>query len=94
VSPMPPLDARRAACRRGPASPARAPLQEGVSPSTGRLRSSRGLKTVATGQRFFEGFEALYALHRGHIHVEHLVPDFAPADATAHEAPHSAVGPP
>jgi transposase, IS6 family len=32
-----------------------------------RLRASRGLKTLTTGQRFLEGFEALQALHRGHV---------------------------
>jgi putative transposase len=31
-----------------------------------RLRAARGVKTLATGQRFFEGFEALHALRRGH----------------------------
>ena len=32
-----------------------------------RLRNSRGLKTTATAQRFLEGFEAVYALRRGHV---------------------------
>ena len=64
------------------------PIERSHVPTRDRLRSSRGFKTLATGQRFFEGFEgfeALHALHRGHIHVEHLVPGFAPAVATAHE---------
>jgi transposase-like protein len=39
-----------------------------------RLRASRGLKTLAPGQRFFERFEAVQALGRGHIHPERLVP--------------------
>jgi transposase-like protein len=47
-----------------------------------RLRSSRGLKTVATGQRFFEGFEALQALARGQVPLESLAPGYSPAGAT------------
>src|SRR5258708_3183648 len=39
-----------------------------------RLRSSRGLKTVRTGQRFLEGFEAVQALRQGHVRLHHLVP--------------------
>jgi putative transposase len=54
-------------------------------PTRDRLRSSRGLKTLATGQRFFEGFEALHALRRGHVHLERLVPGAPPAGATPHE---------
>ena len=50
-----------------------------------RLRASRGLKTLATGQRFFEGFEAVQALSRGHVHLERLVPGYPPAGATPHE---------
>jgi putative transposase len=49
-----------------------------------RLRSSRGLKTLATGQRFFDGFEALQALARGHVPLEHLVPGYYPLGATPH----------
>jgi putative transposase len=50
-----------------------------------RLRASRGLKTVPTGQRFFEGFEAVQALSRGHVHLERLVPGYRAARATPHE---------
>ena len=50
-----------------------------------RLRASRGVKTLATGQRFFEGFEALHALRRGHARLAHLVPSHDPARATVHE---------
>jgi transposase, IS6 family len=39
-------------------------------PTRDRLRSSRGLKTLPTGQRFFEGFEALQALGHGSIYLE------------------------
>jgi transposase-like protein len=50
-----------------------------------RLRASRGVKTVATGQRFFEGFEALHALRRGHAHLAMLVPGYDAARASIHE---------
>ena len=61
------------------------PIERSHVPTRDRLRSSRGLKTLATGQRFFEGFEALHALHRGHVHLEHLVPGVPPAGATPHQ---------
>jgi len=54
-------------------------------PTRDRLRASRGLKTLATGQRFFEGFEALQALTRGHVPLERLVPGYVPAGGTPHE---------
>ena len=57
------------------------PIERSHVPTRDRLRSSRGLKTVTTGQRFFEGFEVLQALHRGHVHLRDLVPDHNPADA-------------
>ncbi|CAA9287536.1 MAG: hypothetical protein AVDCRST_MAG77-4419 [uncultured Chloroflexi bacterium] len=50
-----------------------------------RLRGARGVKTLATGQRFFEGFEALHALRRGHAHLAMFVPGYDPARATRHE---------
>jgi transposase-like protein len=50
-----------------------------------RLRASRGVKTLATGQRFFEGFEALHALRRGHVRLAHLVPGAAQGHATVHQ---------
>ena len=50
-----------------------------------RLRASRGLKTVRTGQRFFEGFEALHALRRGHTCLADLVPTYDPARASVHD---------
>jgi transposase-like protein len=50
-----------------------------------RLRASRGVKTLATGQRFFEGFEALHALRRGHARLAALVPGYDPGQATIHE---------
>jgi len=43
-------------------------------PTRDRLRSSRGLKTMRTGQRFMEGFECLRALRGGHIQLAELLP--------------------
>jgi len=47
-----------------------------------RLRSSRGVKTRVTGQRFFEGFEAVQALGPGRVPLERLVPGYRSAGAT------------
>jgi putative transposase len=47
-----------------------------------RLRSSRGVKTLATGQHFFEGFAAMQALGRGHVQLEQLVPGYQSTEAT------------
>jgi putative transposase len=61
------------------------PIERSHVPTRDRLRSSRGLKTLATGHCFFEGFEVLQALHRGHVHLRDLVPDYDDcADATPH----------
>jgi hypothetical protein len=60
------------------------PIERSHVPTRDRLRSSRGVKTLATGQRFFESFEALHALRRGHIHLEPLVPGYPLAGATPH----------
>jgi len=46
-------------------------------PTRDRLRSSRGLKTLRTGQRFLEGFECLRALRGGHIRLTDLLPAFS-----------------
>jgi IS6 family transposase len=43
-------------------------------PTRDRLRASRGLKTLRTGQRFLEGFECLRALRGGHIRLADLMP--------------------
>ncbi|MGH2350250.1 MAG: DDE-type integrase/transposase/recombinase [Chloroflexota bacterium] len=61
------------------------PIERSHVPTRDRLRSSRGLPTLATGQRCFEGFEALHALRRGHIHLEPLVPGDAASGATRHQ---------
>jgi putative transposase len=49
-----------------------------------RLRASRGLKTLRTGQRFLEGFECLRALRGGHIRLADLLPAFS-GTAGAHD---------
>jgi transposase-like protein len=64
-----------------------------------RLRASRGLKTLVTGQRFCEGFEGFLVLRRGHTRRGHtrrghtrlaeLVPGYDPAQATVHEHVHA-----
>src|SRR5438105_99984 len=38
------------------------PIERSHIPTRDRLRNSRGLKTIASAQRFLEGFEALYAV--------------------------------
>jgi len=50
-----------------------------------RLRASRSLQALATGQRFFEGFEALHALRRGHSRLTERVLGVDPAQATVHD---------
>jgi transposase, IS6 family len=61
------------------------PIERSHVPTRDRLRASRGIKTLATGQRFFEGFEALHALRRGHADLAPLAPDHQPGRATKHE---------
>jgi transposase-like protein len=57
------------------------PIERSHVPTRDRLRAARGLTTLATGQRFFEGFAALHALYRGHIPLAPLVPAHALAVA-------------
>ncbi len=58
------------------------PIERSHLATRDRLRSSRGVKTLATGQRFFEGFEAVQALGRGSLHLERLVPGYRSLGAT------------
>ena len=54
-------------------------------PTRDRLRGSRGLKTLRTGQRFLESFECLRALHGGHVRLADVLPAFsAPASLQDH----------
>jgi transposase, IS6 family len=46
-------------------------------PTRDRLRSSRGLKSLNTGQRFLEGFECMRALRGGHIQLAGVLPAFS-----------------
>ena len=62
------------------------PIERSHIATRDRLRSSRGIKTLATGQRFFEGFEAVQALGRGSIHLERLVPGYRALGATLRRA--------
>src|SRR6266511_889404 len=50
-----------------------------------RLRAARGIKTLPTGQRFFEGFEAVQALSRGYVPLERLGLGCLSSRATPHE---------
>jgi transposase-like protein len=61
------------------------PIERSHEPTRDRLRASRGVKTLRTGQCFFEGFEALQAISGGHIVLERLVPGCTPSAATPHE---------
>jgi putative transposase len=67
------------------------PIERSHVPTRDRLRSSRGLKTRETGQRFFEAFEAVQALQRGHINLEHLVPGYVRERATPHQCARAVV---
>jgi transposase-like protein len=53
------------------------PIERSHVPTRDRLRSSRGLKTLHTGQRFLESFECLRALSGGHIRLAELLPAFS-----------------
>src|SRR6266567_3958874 len=55
------------------------PIERSHVPTRDRLRSSRGLKTLRTGQRFLEGFECLRALRGGHIRLADLLPALSAA---------------
>jgi putative transposase len=67
------------------------PIERSHIATRDRLRASRGLKRVATGQRFAEGFEALQALRGGHVALEHLVPGYWPEGASPHDTTRAVV---
>ena len=60
------------------------PIERSHIATRDRLRASRGLKTLDTGQRFFEGLEAPHALARGQVPLDRLVPGHS-AGATPHQ---------
>ncbi len=61
------------------------PVERSHVPTRDRLRGGRGLRTVPTGQRFLESFEALHALRRGTVKLRPFVPGYRPTRASAHE---------
>src|SRR5262245_1721451 len=61
------------------------PIERSHVATRDRLRSSRGLKPVATGQRVLAWFEGLQAVRRGHIKLRALVPRYQPTKASLHE---------
>jgi IS6 family transposase len=67
------------------------PIERSHVPTRDRLRGTRGLRTVRTGQRFLESFEALHALHRGTVKLRALVPRYRPTRASVHETARAVV---
>src|SRR5262249_48008391 len=61
------------------------PIERSHVATRDRLRASRGLKLVRTGQRFLEGFEALQALRGGRSDLPTRAPGYPPAGASPHE---------
>ncbi len=62
------------------------PVERSHVPIRDRLRGARGLRTVYTGQKFLESFEALHALRRGMVKLPAWVPPrYRPTQATEHE---------
>jgi len=60
------------------------PIERSHVPVRDRLRASRGLKTLRTGQRFLEGFECLRALRGGHVRLADVGPRLS-ASASRHD---------
>jgi len=61
------------------------PIERSHVATRDRLRCTRGLKTVTTGQRFLECFEGLQALRRGYVKLRELVPGYRAMTASPHE---------
>ncbi len=61
------------------------PIERSHVPTRDRLRGARGLKTIATGQRFLECVEGLHALRRGYVKLRTLVTRYRPKKASPHE---------
>ena len=61
------------------------PVERSHVPTRDRLRGTRGLRAVPTGQKFLESFEALHALRRGRVKLRLLVPTYRPTHASEHE---------
>ena len=67
------------------------PIERNHVPTRDRLRGARGLRTVSTGQKFLESFEALHALRRGTVKLRLLVPSYRPTQASMHETARAVV---
>jgi IS6 family transposase len=67
------------------------PVERSHVPTRDRLRGARGLRTVGTGQRFLESFEAFHALRRGTVRLRTLVPSYRPSQASVHETARAVV---
>jgi transposase-like protein len=61
------------------------PVERSHVPIRDRLRGTRGLRTIYSGQQFLESFEAFHALRRGMVKLRALVPTYRPTQATEHE---------
>jgi putative transposase len=61
------------------------PIERSHVATRDRLRGARGLKTVATGQRFLECFEGFQALRRGDVKLQALVPTYRLRQASPQE---------
>ena len=61
------------------------PSERSHVPTRDRLRGARGLRTVGTGPRFLESFEAFHTLRRGTVKLRSLVPRYRPTQASMHE---------
>ena len=67
------------------------PIARSHVPTRDRLRGTRGLRTVRTGQRFLESFEASHTLRRGTVKLRSLVPSYRPIQASVHETARAVV---
>jgi putative transposase len=67
------------------------PIERSHVPTRDRLRGARGLRTVGSGQRFVESFEAFHALRRGMVKLRLLVPRYRPTRASVHETARAVV---
>jgi putative transposase len=67
------------------------PVERSHVPTRARLRGTRGLRTVRTGQRFLESFEAFDALRRGTVKLHSLVLRYRPTRASVHETARAVV---
>src|SRR5262245_42840741 len=61
------------------------PIERSHIATRDRLRCTRGLKMVTTGQRFLECFEGLQSLRRGYVKLRGLVPRYQPTQTSPHE---------